>query len=227
MSPAQALLLVAIGVVCALDTVSVGQTMISRPIVSATLAGAVLGAAEQGVVAGAVLELFALETMPFGASRYPEWGPAGVGAGVAYALGGAGVPGSLPLAVICGLVIAGLGSISMVWHRRLVGRLAGSLRVPLAAGSAEAVTRLHLMGVASDFWRGFAVSATGLALALVLVASVLPAWRAPYGPSIAWALISAVAVGGFAAARSALPVPRARWYLAAGVAIGLYLAARR
>lgn len=222
-----ALALVVIGTLCSLDTVSVGQTMISRPIVSATLAGAALGAAEQGVVVGAVMELFALETMPFGASRYPEWGSAGVTAGAAFALGGAGTAGALPLAVACGLAIAGLGSISMVWHRRVIGRLAGALREPLAAGSAAAVARLHVSGIASDVWRGVTVTAIGIGLAVVAVHVVLPAWHMSYGPSLAWALIAAVAVGGFAVARSARPVAGARWYLIAGLALGLLLMGRR
>lgn len=222
-----ALLLVVIGTLCSLDTVSVGQTMISRPIVSATLAGATLGSAEMGVVVGAVMELFALETMPFGASRYPEWGSAGVTAGAAYALGGSGTAGALPLAVACGLAIAGLGSASMVWHRRAIARLAGALREPLAAGSAVAVVRLHISGIASDLWRGMAVTAIGVGLALVATRVVLPAWRVPFGVSMAWALIAALAVGAFAVARSARPVAGARWYVAAGLFVGLLLLGRR
>ncbi len=223
----EVLLLVVIGTLCSLDTVSVGQTMISRPIVSATLAGTVLGSAEAGVVAGAVMELFALETMPFGASRYPEWGSAGVTAGAAYVLGGADTAGALPLAVTCGLAVAGLGSASMVWHRRAIGRLAGALREPLATGSAVAVARLHVSGIAADLWRGMAVTAIGVGLAIVATRVVLPAWRVPFGPSMAWALIAAVAVGAFAVARSARSVPQARWYLAAGLMAGLLLLGRR
>jgi PTS system mannose-specific IIC component len=213
-------MLLVIGTLCALDTVSVAQSMISRPIVSATLAGAALGRAEQGVVVGAVLELFALETMPFGASRYPEWGSAGVTAGATFALGGSRTPGALAVAVIAGLLIAGLGSISMVWHRRTVARLAGALREPLAAGSASAVFRLHAAGIASDLWRGAAVTSIGIGVASLLSTRVLDAWGVRYGPSLSWPLIAAVAVGGFAVARSARPTPYARWYLVVGLGIG-------
>ena len=91
------MLLIGLGALCALDTVSVFQGMVSRPIVSATLAGAVFGRAEDAIVVGAVMELFAIETMPFGASRYPEWGSAGVVAGTTYLVGGAGTSGSLAI----------------------------------------------------------------------------------------------------------------------------------
>ena len=59
-----------------LDVVSFPQAMISRPLVAATLGGAFIGNAALGLLLGAALELIALETLPFGASRYPEWGSA-------------------------------------------------------------------------------------------------------------------------------------------------------
>ena len=117
------LLLTGVGALCSLDPVSVLQGMLSRPIVSATLGGAALGRADLGIIAGAVMELFAIETMPFGASRYPEWGSAGVVAGASYVIGGAEVSGALAIATLLGLATAWLGSISMVWHRQAVARI--------------------------------------------------------------------------------------------------------
>ena len=61
-----------LGAVVGLDYVSFPQAMLSRPIVAATLGGAVCGNAAAGLLVGLLLECFALETMPFGASRYPE-----------------------------------------------------------------------------------------------------------------------------------------------------------
>jgi PTS system mannose-specific IIC component len=217
------LVLVLVGALCALDTVSVLQAMVSRPIVSATVAGAMLGRAEDGVVVGAVLELFALETLPFGASRYPEWGSAGVVAATAYVLGGAHVAGALALATLAGLATAGFGSVSMVWHRRFVARMAEGLREPLAAGSATAVTRLHMAGIASDLWRGAIVTAVALVVTFALTGRLLAAWRLGYGPSVAWPVTLAVAVGGAAIVRSARAVPRASWFFAGGAVVGLGL----
>jgi PTS system mannose-specific IIC component len=65
-----------LGGVLGLDVVSFPQAMVSRPLVAATLAGALIGDAASGLMIGAALELIALETLPFGASRYPEWGSA-------------------------------------------------------------------------------------------------------------------------------------------------------
>ena len=59
--------------------------MISRPLVAATLAGAFIGDSPSGLLVGAALELIALETLPFGASRYPEWGSAAVVGGAIFA----------------------------------------------------------------------------------------------------------------------------------------------
>ena len=78
MSGIDILILAFLGGVLGLDTVSFPQAMLSRPIVGATLAGALLGDAGAGLLVGATLELFAVDTLPFGASRYPEWGSAAV-----------------------------------------------------------------------------------------------------------------------------------------------------
>src|SRR5579864_1369574 len=74
-----------LGGVLGLDVVSFPQAMISRPIVAATLAGALVGQPPSGLLLGAALELIALETLPFGASRYPEWGSASVVGGAIFA----------------------------------------------------------------------------------------------------------------------------------------------
>lgn len=221
------MMLVVLGALCALDTVSVLQAMVSRPIVSATLAGAVFGRAEDGIVVGAVLELFAIETMPFGASRYPEWGSAGVVAGTAYLISGPGIAGSLAVATLAGLATASLGSTSMVWHRQFVARIATTLRDRIAAGSASAVSRLHMAGLVSDFWRGAMVTAVGLLLTLVLAPRIVGSWYLPYGPSVAWPVTLGVAAAAASIVRSAHTVPRASWFLAGGSAVGVALVLAR
>ncbi|MDA1081276.1 MAG: PTS sugar transporter subunit IIC [Gemmatimonadetes bacterium] len=218
--PADFIALLVIASLCSLDTVSVGQTMVSRPIVSATLGAAALGRAEDGLVVGAVMELFALETLPFGASRYPEWGAAGVVAATTYVIGGRGSPGSLAFAVLIGLAVAGLGSISMVWHRRRVAVLAGVLREELAIGSAAAVTRLHVTGIALDLWRGVLVASAGLILAFAFTMPVLSRWNIAFGQSLTWPLILATAVGAAALVRCARPMG-AIGYLGGGLAVGI------
>ncbi len=81
MSLLEAVAVVAVGTLCGLDLVSVPQAMLSRPLVAGFLGGMVVGAPVQGLAVGALLELFALETLPVGAARYPDWGPPGAAAG--------------------------------------------------------------------------------------------------------------------------------------------------
>ena len=55
------------------------------PLVAATIAGWLIGDSATGLLVGAALELIALDTLPFGASRYPEWGSAAVVGGAIFA----------------------------------------------------------------------------------------------------------------------------------------------
>jgi mannose/fructose/N-acetylgalactosamine-specific phosphotransferase system component IIC len=50
-----------LGGVLGLDVVSFPQAMISRPLVAATVAGALIGQAASGLLLGAALELIALD----------------------------------------------------------------------------------------------------------------------------------------------------------------------
>src|ERR1019366_8290204 len=136
--------------------------MLSRPIVAATLAGALAGHAGRGLLAGVVLELFALETLPFGASRYPEWGSASVVGGALFAAHGDAGHGALALAVLCALLTASVSGWSMVAHRRLIVRWVGGMRDVLAGGSVTAVNALQLRGLVADFVRA---ALTGLSVA--------------------------------------------------------------
>src|SRR5215208_1393253 len=87
-----------LGGILGLDVVSFPQAMISRPLVASTLAGALIGQAPSGLLLGAALELIALETLPFGASRYPEWGSASVVGGAIFASHPAHPAGAMGLA---------------------------------------------------------------------------------------------------------------------------------
>ena len=75
----------ALGGLVGVDATTVAQTMISRPIIAATLTGVVVGRPAEALFLGAMLELFALVILPVGAARYPESGTAAVAAFAAYA----------------------------------------------------------------------------------------------------------------------------------------------
>ena len=124
----------ALGAVLGLDVVSFPQAMLSRPIVAATLAGTLAGRPGAGLLAGAVLELFAVETLPVGASRYPEWGSASVVGGALFATQPEPSAGALCLSVLCALATAYVGGLSMVLLR------VGFRPTPPARSSAMART---------------------------------------------------------------------------------------
>ena len=99
--------------------------MISRPLVAATLAGALIGQPASGLLLGATLELIALETLPFGASRYPEWGSASVVGGAIFASHPSHPAGAMSLAMLAALATTWVGGWTMVKLRqakRRVGR---------------------------------------------------------------------------------------------------------
>jgi hypothetical protein len=135
-----------LGAVLGLDVVSFPQAMLSRPLVGAALAGLLAGRPGAGLLVGAVLELFALETLPVGASRYPEWGSASVVGGTLFAAQPVGTGGALCLSVLVALATAYVGGVSMVLLRRLNGQLARAQLEQLAAGSSRSVVGLQAAG---------------------------------------------------------------------------------
>src|SRR6185312_14724616 len=110
-----------LGALLGADVVSFPQAMLSRPIVAATLGGALAGNVAAGLLTGAVLEMVAMETLPVGASRYPEWGSASLVGG---AIAGSHLvmrPGAIILGVFVGIATAWAGGWSMYALRRLNG----------------------------------------------------------------------------------------------------------
>lgn len=218
------IVLTGLGAVVGLDFVSFPQAMLSRPLVAATLAGAVCGNATAGLVAGVLLECFALETMPFGASRYPEWGPASVAAGAVVAVPGANadlIARMLPFAVLVGLVGAMIGGQTLVWLRQFNLWVAARYRDELAAGDASAVLSVQWTGLVIDFGRAGAVTALFL-LAIIPVRNALQDGLSAVSSAASLTLVGvlAVGVGGGAIWKVVHSAKRYEWYLAAGVAVG-------
>lgn len=159
--PAHAFLLLLWGTVVGLDLVSVPQGLLSRPLVAASVAGWLLtGDVEVGLRVGALLELFALNVLPVGASRYPEYGPAAVGAAVA----AAGMPLSegVGFGALLGLALALVSGWSLEWLRHANARHVHRLSSALNAGSADAIRRLQWAGVTRDVARSAGMTALAL-----------------------------------------------------------------
>ncbi len=158
--------LVVWGTLVGLDLVSVPQVMVARPLVAGTLAGIIVGDPMSGGIVGAILELFALDVLPVGAVRYPDYG---LGA-VAAAAAAAGAPGLLGIgvAVGVGLVVAYLGEVGIHVVRRRNTTDVRRHRAALDTGNPGVITAVHLRGVVRDTLRALTVTVIGLLLAVAV-----------------------------------------------------------
>lgn len=216
-----------LGAVLGLDTVSFPQAMLSRPLVAATLGGAMAGAPVDGLLIGAALELIALETLPFGASRYPEWGSASVVGGALFASVPSQPAGSSALAIIASLATAWIGGWTMVKLRQLNARWASHSQKALDAGARGAVIGLQLRCITADLLRGFLLTIAAAAVFAPLTEASLALWTIDARISRAVAVSVATAVAAGAAWKLFHGSIPARWLFGAGLGVGLGLAVYR
>ena len=226
-SAADAVPLGLLGALLGLDVVSFPQAMVSRPLVASTLAGALVGQPLAGLLIGAVLECFALETLPFGASRYPEWGSAAVVGGALFASYPEVTPGVLTTTVVVALATAWLGGYSMIWLRKLNARWARMHLEGLQRGSYRTVVSLQVAGLTMDVVRGFVLTWLMLLVARPLVALALSHWAVPARVSRAIVVGAAATVAAGAAWKVLHGMAGARWFFLGGVATGLLILALR
>jgi mannose/fructose/N-acetylgalactosamine-specific phosphotransferase system component IIC len=218
-----AALLVLWGAVVGLDLVSVPQAMLSRPLVAGTVAGWLVGDLEAGLRVGVLLELFALDVLPIGAVRYPDYGPATVAAAALAA--GAPWELGLGLSVTLGLLLAVLGGWTLQLVRRSNARAIQRHSAALAAGESRAIRWLQYGALLRDASRAAGLTLLGLALAWGATRYVHLDRRTAVGLTLVviGAGISAAAGG---AVRSAGRGARLKWLLA-GMAAGILLVVLR
>lgn len=213
--------------VVGLDVVSFPQAMISRPIVGATLGGAFLGAPEAGLVCGSALECLALESLPVGASRYPEWGSASVVAGAVAAVGTteSSFPsvGAFVVAVLVGILTAWTGGWTMVKHRQLIASFARPRLDQLAAGSRRTVIGLQVFGMTADLLRGALLGIVMYVLARPLAALVNARWTVGDDLSRAVIIACVAAVAAAAVWKDFHAISGTRRLFIASLAVGTLL----
>jgi PTS system mannose-specific IIC component len=205
------------GTVAGLDLATVGQVMVGRPIVAGVVAGMLAGDPAAGAFVGVTLELFALDLLPVGGARYPDYGPAAV-AGVATAAGAPGLLGLGP-AIAVALVVGYVGELTVQLVRRRNSVDVRRRRAELDAGDLAGIWRVQWHGLARDAGRALVVTLFGLALAaavrrwlpLTVRGSVLVA-AAAVGAAVAVAVTGALRLSGRG---------RARAWLAAGIVAGI------
>jgi mannose/fructose/N-acetylgalactosamine-specific phosphotransferase system component IIC len=214
---AQALPIALLGALLGLDVVSFPQAMISRPIVAATLAGAFIGYPQAGLLIGVVLELIALDTLPFGASRYPEWGSAGVVGGALFAAQPHGMPGALPASLLAALLTASVSGWSMVTLRRIIAGRLERTRDSIEAGSRDALFSLHLSGMTMDLLRAGLVTMLGMIIFSPLVRAIVAIWGSESAPSRAVVVVIAAIVAGGALWKVFHSIRRVVWLFLGGL----------
>jgi PTS system mannose-specific IIC component len=209
--------------------VSFPQAMLSRPLVAATLGGALVGSPLSGLFVGVALELIALETLPFGASRYPEWGSASVVAGALFASVPESSPpaGAMTLSLIAGLATAWVGGWTMVRLRQLNGRWAARRHRAVDAGARGTVVGLQLRGMTADLLRGALLTTVAVLVFAPLTNASLGLWTLDARSSRAIAVGVATAVAVAAAWKLLHSRISARWLFVAGTALGLIMAVTR
>lgn len=210
-----------------LDVVSFPQAMLSRPIVGATLGGALMGSPEAGLVCGTALECLALESLPVGASRYPEWGSSSVVAGTVASVGatphGLPDPGAFAVAVLVGVLTAWIGGWTMVKHRKLIARFARPRLDQLAAGSRSTVVGLQVFGMTADLMRGALLGAVMFLVAVPTAQRVNEAWSLPADVSRAVVVTSVAAVAAAAVWKDFHAISGTRRLFLAALAVGTLL----
>lgn len=198
----------------AADGTSVGQVMVSRPLVASTLAGWLAGDPAAGAAVGVLLEAFHLAVLPVGAARYPEGGPPAVVAGAAVALHG-GAASTVLTAVTFALAWQWVSGVSVRYLRQFnVG-----LVTRVTPGDLAQLQRRHLLAVASDFGRGVLL----VLLGGVVLGGMLEIKQLWWGAGERFPLlVLGAALAGLMASSARLLGTRTAWFVA-GAAGGLLL----
>ena len=189
------------GMFVGVDLVSFPQIMIARPIVAGSVAGFITGDPVGGIQIAVIMELFALEVVPVGGARYPDYGPATVAA--AYAVSGSPGVLALGLATLIGLVTAYAGGIGIQIVRRANTTDVERCRSRLDSGDRTAVRGLQFRGIMRDALRALSVTAAGLVIGyaarqwlLVDVGDAVLLTIAAVGAALAAGLIGAMKITG-------------------------------
>ena len=157
------LLAILLGGVCYLDRTAACQLMLHRPLVVATLMGAVFGNMAAGAQVGIVLELIYLGRLPVGASIPPDDTGAAVFGGSAAAIASSSIgldAGSFTALLLLSVFVAEAG--------KAADRFVRKVNVRIARLTAESVDRGDVQAVEHGLLAGLTMFAvTGMVLTLV------------------------------------------------------------
>jgi PTS system mannose-specific IIC component len=144
------LLAAVLGGLCYLDRTAACQLMLHRPLVVATLMGAIFGNFTAGAQVGAVLELLYLARLPVGASVPPDDTGAAIFAGSAAAVASSSIGldgGSFTALILLSVVFAEAGKAADRTVRKLNGRIAHHTLESVERGDVQAVENGLMAGL--------------------------------------------------------------------------------
>ena len=168
------------GGIVALDTTAAMQILVSRPIVSCTITGLLLGNPATGLLMGLVFELLYLDELPVGGAMFTE---GNIGATIAAGLGillerETGRPDlALPLAVVAGILMSMAGAHMVLLLRLFNGRVYTRL-LTLKRITFFTINRYHLICVLMMFLAGVLITFAGIYIFYLLfgaLAGLIPA----------------------------------------------------
>ena len=163
------LLTIALGGIAALDATPVAQTLLSQPLITASILGLLWHDWPLALQVGLVLQVFAAGTLPVGARTPEDYATGGViGTGIALALSR-----SAPFAVahdacamigvVSGMIAAAAGVPLLKWQRRRNEGLSRWCEDSLRRGDARALGSAHTAAVVLAFGVGVVFTAVLLA----------------------------------------------------------------
>ncbi len=221
LGPGTWILAVLAGGVLGMDAVSWPQVMVSRPLVSATIGGWLLGNPAAGMLVGAVLEIYALRHPPFGAAKYPDTGPAGLVAGASYAASGGAAMGALLLSIAVGWGLAWIGTVTVHVRRRLNERIMSPAGVLVA--DPGLLEQRHRMAIWLDALRGAILVAAFLVPSVLAVTLVVGTGPSSLGRYAIASLVLGLAASAGAAGRASAFGVRGWPLILVGAGLGLLL----
>ena len=214
MSWLQVAVVLVLGTVVGLDQASVPQVMLSRPLVAGMLGGLAVGQPLAGLAIGAVLELFALETLPVGGARYSDWGPGSVAAGALRGMHASGISASAMLAlVLVAVATAWVSGWLILAVRRLNVVDVAARRAALDGGDRSALAAVQRAGLLRDAARGLGLTAVALGAGDLVHRLFEASWRGPEWPAQLALVGTSVGVALYAGWRLAGLGRRAVWFV--------------
>jgi len=147
----------AVGGVAALDATPLAQTLLSQPLVTASILGALWGDWPTALATGTVLQILAASTLPVGSRTPEDYAVGGVaGAGVALLLASLAPfehmrQAAACVGVIVGMLAATLNVPVLRWQRRSNEGLARWCEASLRAGHEGALAQANVAALALAF----------------------------------------------------------------------------